>query len=156
VEGHWHAFDIQQSNGGRFGISWNTLQDHPLKPFTMYSDITGHSVVIPAGDYSWHQAIIEYQTNQSSRLWMNLRAPVGTYYNSGHYLGWVSNWGARLGARFATSVGWNRDQVILPYGSFTNDLVPWKISYSFTKFASLEGLLQYNKQASTFSSNIRF
>lgn len=31
-----------------------------------------------------------------------------------------------------------------------------KVSYSFTRFANLEGLLQYNRQAATFSSNIRF
>jgi hypothetical protein len=35
-------------------------------------------------------------------------------------------------------------------------LIPVKVSYSFTSLASLEGLLQYNSQASAFSSNIRF
>ena len=30
-----------------------------------------------------------------------------------------------------------------------------KISYAFTSSASLQGLIQYNKQASTLSSNIR-
>jgi hypothetical protein len=33
--------------------------------------------------------------------------------------------------------------------------VPLKVSYAFTSLASLQGLLQYNRQASTFSSNIR-
>ena len=45
--------------------------------------------------------------------------------------------------------------VKLPYGNFTSDLVPMKVGFSFTNFANLEGLLQYNSQASTFSSNIR-
>jgi hypothetical protein len=153
---HWHAFDIQQSNGGRFGVSWNVDHDNPKLPFTAYSGASGRKVVIPAGDYSWRTAIVEYQTNQSSRFWMNVRAPMGTYYNGGRYLGWTSNWGARFGARFATSLGWNRDRVRLPVGDFTNDLLPWKISYSLTKFASVQGLLQYNSQASTFSSNVRF
>lgn len=31
-----------------------------------------------------------------------------------------------------------------------------RASYSFTSLASVEGLLQYNSQASTFSSNVRF
>ena len=53
-------------------------------------------------------------------------------------------------------MGWNRDKVRLPFGNFTNDLIPVKVSYSFTKMASLQGLLQYNSQASTFSSNVRF
>ena len=59
----------------------------------------------------------------------------------------------RVGTRFTASVGWNRDNVRLQYGNFTNDLVPMKVSYSFTRFANLEGLLQYNRQAATFSSN---
>jgi hypothetical protein len=155
-DGHWHLFDIQQSNGGRFGISWNNSSDHPIKPFTTYSDVTGRTVVIPAGDYAWHQAIVEYQTDPSATLWMTLRAPVGTYYDDGHYVGWTSTYGARIGARFTTSVSWNRDKVHLPYGNFTNDLIPIKVGYSMTKFASVEGLLQYNSQASTFSSNLRF
>jgi hypothetical protein len=45
--------------------------------------------------------------------------------------------------------------VRLPVGGFRNDLLPIKVSYAFTSLASLQGLLQYNKQASTFSSNIR-
>jgi hypothetical protein len=61
-----------------------------------------------------------------------------------------------MGSRFTASLGWNRDKVKLPYGNFTNDLFPLKVSYSITTFASLEGLLQYNSQASMFSSNMRF
>ncbi len=38
---------------------------------------------------------------------------------------------------------------------FRNDLVPLKVSYAFTSLASVQGLMQYNRQASTFSSNIR-
>jgi hypothetical protein len=61
-----------------------------------------------------------------------------------------------MGARFISTIGWSRDRVRLPYGNFTTDLVPMKIGYSFSSLASLEGLLQYNSQASAFSSNIRF
>jgi hypothetical protein len=43
----------------------------------------------------------------------------------------------------------------LPGGTFRNDLVPLKVSYAFTSLASLQGLIQYNRQASALSSNIR-
>ena len=156
AQGHWHPFDIQQANGGRFGVSWNTEQDNPRLPFTVYSDTAGRTVVVPPGDYSWHQARIEFDTDPSANLWLSLRAPIGTYYNNGRYIGWESTCGARIGARFVATVGWLRDRVRLPYGNFTTDLIPMKISYSFTSLASVEGLLQYNSQASTFSSNVRF
>jgi hypothetical protein len=156
AQGHWHPFDIQRANGGRFGVSWNTEQDNPRVPFTLYEDTEGRTVVVPAGDYSWQFARIEFDTDPSAKFWMTVRAPVGQYYEGGHYYGWESTWGARVGARLITTIGWSRDRVTLPYGHFTTDLIPIKVGYSFTSLASVEGLLQYNSQSSTFSSNIRF
>ena len=37
----------------------------------------------------------------------------------------------------------------------SEDLLPVNVSYSFTSLASVQGLIQYNSQASTISSNIR-
>jgi hypothetical protein len=153
-DGHWHAFSIEQSNGGRFGYAINTAKDRPRRPFTAYSDVTGRTVVIPPGDYSWAQGMLELITNQSAPLSMTLRQLTGNYYN-GDYVGWQASVMMRAGAKIMTSIGWNRDKVSLPQGRFTNDLIPMKMSYSFTRLASVEGLLQYNSQASTFSSNIR-
>ena len=42
-----------------------------------------------------------------------------------------------------------------PAARFRNDLVPLKISYAFTSLANLQGLIQYNRQTSSISSNIR-
>jgi hypothetical protein len=156
AQGHWHAFDIQQANGGRFGVSWNTAQDNPRTPFTPYSDTEGRTVTVPPGDYSWQFARVEFDTDPSANMWMTLRSDLGGYYGDGHLYGWESTYGARIGARFIATVGWSRDRVTLPYGSFTSDLIPIKVGYSFTSLASLEGLLQYNSQSATFSSNIRF
>lgn len=156
ANGHWHFFEVMQSDGGRFGVSWNNDWDNPRTPFRLYRDTTGRSVVVPPGDYSWHQVRLEFNTDQSAPTWFDVRVPFGTYYTDGHYLGWDTTVGLRVGARFITTVGWSRDRVKLPYGNFTSDLVPMKVGFSFTNFANLEGLLQYNSQASTFSSNIRF
>jgi hypothetical protein len=154
-DAHLHFFDIMQSNGGRFGYAINTGLDRPRTPYRVYAGADGRNVVIPSGEYSWAQGSLEFQTNQSAPFYVNLRQLVGTYYD-GNLVGWESAFTGRAGTRFLASVGWNRSRVTLPHGDFTNDLVPMKISYSFTRFANLEGLLQYNSQASTFSSNIRF
>jgi hypothetical protein len=45
--------------------------------------------------------------------------------------------------------------VKLPVGSFKNDLLPLKVTYAFTSLANLQGLIQYNRQTSSISSNIR-
>ncbi len=152
--GHWHFFDIQTRTGARFGYLIETQQDRPRRPFTVYQDVTGRRVVIPAGEYAWARGVFEGHTNQSAPLSASLLHRVGGYYD-GDYHGWNLSIGLRAGARLLSEIGWNRDDITLPGGRFRNDLVPVRISYAFTSLASIQGLLQYNRQASTFSSNVR-
>ncbi len=63
---------------------------------------------------------------------------------------------ARVGAKFQASVGWRRDDVKLPAGDFTTDLIPVRFNYSFTPLMNIQALIQYNSQTSDISSNIRF
>ena len=61
----------------------------------------------------------------------------------------------RIGARITASLGWTRQDIELPGGSFVTDLVPVKASYAFTPLASISALVQYNGQTAQFSSNVR-
>jgi hypothetical protein len=153
-QGHWHFFDIQTRSGARFGYLFETGQDRPNRPFTIYQDVTGRRVVVPAGEYAWTRGVFEGHTNLSAPINVSLFHRVGSYYN-GDYHGWQVTIGLRAGARLLSELGWNRDDVTLPGGRFRNDLVPVKVSYAFTSLASVQGLIQYNRQASTISSNIR-
>jgi len=153
-QGHWHFFDIQTLSGARFGYVVITGQDRPRLPFIIYQDVTGRRVVVPAGQYGWAWGEFEGNTNQSAPISASLVHRIGNYYD-GDYQSWRLTIGLRAGARLLSELGWNRDNVTLAGGRFRNDLVPMKISYAFTSLASLQGLVQYNKQASTISSNIR-
>ncbi|HET9705099.1 MAG TPA: DUF5916 domain-containing protein [Vicinamibacterales bacterium] len=152
--GHWHFFDIMTRTGARFGYLIETQQDRPDRAFTVYQDVTGRRVVIPPGEYAWTRGVFEGHTNLSAPLSASLLHRIGGYYD-GDYHGWSLTVAMRAGARLLSEVSWNRDDITLPGGSFRNDLVPVKVSYAFTSLASLQGLIQYNRQASTFSSNIR-
>jgi hypothetical protein len=152
--GHWHVFEILPSRGGRLSWVMDLQQDRPRRAFPVYQDVTGRRVIIPAGEYAWYTAAVEYESDPSAPINMSLRTKTGTFYEGDHY-GWEAGLGLRLGARLLSSVGWNRDVISLPGGDFTNDLVPINISYSFSSQASLQGLIQYNSQTSTVSSNIR-
>lgn len=152
--GHWHFFDIQTRTGARFGYLFETQQDRPRREFAVYQDVTGRRVVIPPGAYAWTRGVFEGHTNLSAPVSASLFHRVGSYYN-GDYHGWSLTVAMRAGARLLSEVAWNRDDITLPGGQFRNDLVPVKVSYAFTSLASVQGLFQYNRQASTFSSNIR-
>ncbi|MGH2359210.1 MAG: hypothetical protein ACRDGM_01540, partial [bacterium] len=152
--GHWHFFDIIERSGARFGYDIDTQQDRPRRPFTVYEDVTGRRVVIPAGEYAWARGSFEGTTNPSAPVSVALVQRIGSYYD-GNYIEWRLTIGLRAGARLLSEIEWARDDVKLPVGSFKNDLIPFKISYAFTSLANLQGLIQYNRQASTISSNIR-
>ena len=153
-QGHWHFFDIQTLSGSRFGYVFITGQDRPRRPFTIYQDVTGRRVVVPAGEYAWTYGEFEGHTDLSDPISATLAHKVGAYYD-GDYHGWDLTVGLRAGARLLSELGWKRDDITLAGGRFRNDLVPMKVSYAFTSLASLQGLIQYNKQASSLSSNIR-
>jgi hypothetical protein len=152
--GHWHFFDIQTRSGARFGYLLDTQQDRPQRSFTVYQDVTGRRVVIPPGEYAWMRGVFEGHTNLSAPISASLLHRIGSYYD-GDYHGWSLTVGLRAGARLLSEIGWNRDDITLPGGKFRNDLVPVKVSYAFSNLASLQALVQYNRQASTFSSNLR-
>ena len=153
-QGHWHFFDISTRTGARFGYLFETQQDRPERPFTVYEDVRGRQVVIPPGEYAWTRGVFEGHTNLSAPISASLLHLIGSYYD-GDYHGWQLTIGLRAGARLLSELGWSHDDVTLPGGSFRNDLVPVKVSYAFTSLASLQGLIQYNRQTSTVSSNIR-
>ena len=151
---HVHFFEIQEQRGARFGYVIETSQDRPKQAFTVYQDVSGRRVVIPAGQYSWVYGMFEGNTDPSAPLNLSVRQRIGRYYD-GDYLAWQITLGMRSGARLLSEIGWDRDEIKLPGGSFKNDLVPIKVSYSFTSLANLQGLIQYNRQSSSISSNIR-
>ncbi len=150
---HIHPFEIQPKQGGRFGWFVNYNKDNPATPFQVFNR-DGRRVVIPAGEYSWLQNVFEYIHNPSARVSGNARYYFGDYYD-GDFKSIELNSDYRITPKATASVGWTRQNVDLPGGSFVNNLVPIKANYSFTTLMNVSALLQYNGQTGQFSSNIR-
>jgi hypothetical protein len=151
---HIHPFEIQPRQGGRFGWFFDYAKDVPLAPFTVYNR-DGRRVVIPAGSYGWGQHGFEYFHNPAQRVTGTIRYRIGHYYD-GDFNSVEINSDYRITPKAVASLGWTRQDIRLPAGSFVNNLVPVKGTYSFTTLANVSALLQYNGQTGQFSSNIRF
>jgi hypothetical protein len=151
--GHFHFFEIQPAQGGRFGTIVDRMQDRPIVPFTVFN-AGGRRVVIPPGLYTWNQFIAEYLHNPSAAVSGTMRWRKGGFYD-GDFNGVELDVNTRVGSRFVGGIGWTRQNIDLPGGSFHTDLIPVKLSYAFTTLASLQALVQYNNQSSLLSSNIR-
>lgn len=151
---HIHYFEIDPKQGGRFGTFFDYSQDSPLLPFTVYNR-DGKRVVIPPGQYGWGQHAAEFLHNPSARLTGSIRYRIGDYYD-GDFQAIELTSEYRITPKATASLGWTRQDIDLPGGSFINDLVPIKANYSFTTLSNLSALLQYNGQTGQFSSNVRF
>lgn len=150
---HVHPFEIQPRQGGRFGWFSDYAKDNPLTPFQVYNR-DGNRVVIPAGKYDWWQHALEYMHNPSARVTGTIRTRFGNYYD-GDFQSVELTSEFRITPKATASMGWTRQDIDLPYGSFVNNLVPIKANYSFTTLTNISALLQYNGQTGQFSSNIR-
>ncbi|HEX6217503.1 MAG TPA: hypothetical protein VFZ38_21875, partial [Vicinamibacterales bacterium] len=151
---HIHAFEIQPRQGGRFGWFVDYNKDNPTAPFTVFNR-DGNRVTIPAGNYAWPQHVFEYLHNPSARVTGTFRYRIGDYYD-GDFNGFEITSDYRITPKATASLGWTRQDIRLPYGSFVNNLVPLKGNYSFTTLINISALLQYNGQTGLFSSNVRF
>jgi hypothetical protein len=58
--------------------------------------------------------------------------------------------------RFEAQVTWNHNNVSLPSGDFSTEMVVTRLQYSFSNNMFLKGYLQYNSDLDQVSSNIRF
>ena len=152
--GHFHFFEIQPQVGGRFGARLDRMQDRPLTPFPIYLDPSGDSVIIPPGFYTWNEWTVEYYGNPSAPLFFNAVYTWGDFYD-GDLNRFDVSLNARVGAKIQASVGWRHDDIKLPGGDFTTDLVPVRFNYSFTPLMNIQALLQYNSQTADISSNVR-
>jgi hypothetical protein len=150
---HVHPFEIQPMQGGRFGWFFDVNKDNPIRPFQVYNR-DGKRVVIPVGEYTWTQHAFEYFHNPSSAVTGTVRFRVGEYYN-GDFNAVELTSDFRFTARVTASVGWTRQDISLPQGSFVANLVPVKTTIAFTNLASLSLLAQYNGQTGQYSANAR-
>ena len=150
---HFHFFEIQPKQGGRFGTFVDRNQDRPITPFVVFN-AGGQRVVIPPGLYTWYQISNEYLSDPSAMFATTLRWRTGGFYD-GDFAAYEMSFAYRPSARIQTSLGWTRQNIDMIYGNFHTDLVPVKVSYAFTTLANIQALVQYNNQTSQLSSNIR-
>jgi hypothetical protein len=151
---HIHPLEIQPKQGGRFGYFYDFNKDNPTAPFVVFNR-DGKRVAIPAGEYSWGQNALEYLHNPSARVTGQIRYRFGNYYDGDFHSTEISS-DYRITPQATASIGWTRQDIQLPGGSFINNLIPVKANYSFTTLINLSVLWQYNGQTGAVSSNVRF
>lgn len=141
---------IEWRNGYEIHTGVNVTREGVFEPFEIFP-----GVVVPIGRYDHAEAQIAGNTNLGAPISGNFNAIVGGLFG-GHRVTVTPSVAARMGETFNALLEWSYNDLDLPGGHFTTNLIRLRTSYSFTTRMFLQALVQYNDRANLWSSNLRF
>ncbi len=112
-------------------------------------------VTIAAGDYQYLIYELNFSTNQRRKIAGSGTFNWGDFYN-GQGKAYIGALNIKPNYHLTSSLTYTRNDVTLPNGSFTTDLVAARVLYAFTPRAFFNAFIQYNANTHQVSSNIRF
>ena len=110
---------------------------------------------IPVGDYWFDEFSVAFASDGSRVLSGSAAVRTGSFYDG-------DKDSYSLGVRFqpnyhfTADVSWDHDEITLPSGDFTTNLVNTRLLYAFNPRTFLNALIQYNNTVREIESNIRF
>jgi len=111
--------------------------------------------IIPIGDYDFNEFFVYFASDPSRMFGGNASVSTGGFFD-GDKDSYSLGFHLQPGYHFRADLTWSYDDVSLPSGDFTTQLVNTRLSYSFTPSVFLNALIQYNSTIKEISSNIRF
>ena len=112
-------------------------------------------VTIVPGDYKYLVYELNFSTNQRRKIAGSGTFNWGDFYN-GEGKAYTGALNLKPNFHMISSITYTRNDVVLPNGSFTTDLVGARFQYAFTPRAFFNAFIQYNATTHLVSSNIRF
>ncbi len=110
---------------------------------------------LPPGDYRFDEYYVSFVGDRSHRFTGSFRFGSGSFYD-GTRRSLLLGGEFQPGYRFKAALTWNRNDVRLPGGDFTTDLLGARIGFAFNTRHLVNALIQYNRDTAEISSNIRF
>lgn len=130
----------------------NFTKDGVIEAFEIVDGVT-----VQPGTYDHSEVQIVYFTNRSKPLSFRLNTTIGGRFG-GDRLALAPSIRYRIGETFRSELAlvYNDFDLPVPNGDFTANLARLRLSYSFTPKVQLQALIQYDDNADTIGTNIRF
>ena len=141
---------VEFQNGGRFSVAREFRFERLTEPFFIRP-----TQPIPIGDYPFSEYSLIFSTDQSRMFSSEVRLSTGDFFD-GERDSYRFRLRFRKDYRFLAQVTWAHDDINLPSGSFSTELVITRLDYSFSTNLFLKALIQYNSDLKQVDSNIRF
>jgi hypothetical protein len=145
IDQHWTF-----RQGHEFHTGMNLTHEGVTVPFEI-----SPGVIVPVGSYEHREAQLVAFTNEGAPVSARMRLTVGGFFGGSRVV-YTPTLRLRTSETFNTELNWSRNEIDLPGGKFTTNLIGSRTSYSFTPRIYLQALLQYNDRADLWSSNVRF
>ena len=144
------TMNFQDGGIVQVGVSDNT--EDLVSNFTISSR---RGIRIRPGRYEFNDHYASYRSNQSSRLAFTGRIAAGDFYD-GTKKTYQAGATSRFNEHLTVALNWTHNDIDLPAGAYTTDLVSTRVVYGFSTTQFLNALIQYNTDSSQWTSNIRF
>ena len=141
---------LEWRSGYEIHTGVNLSKEGVFEPFDIFP-----GVIVPPGKYEHQEAQIAANTNLAAPVSFNMNWIVGGLFG-GERMTMTPSVATRVGETFNALVEWSYNDLKLPGGNFTTNLVRFRTSYSFTTRMFFQALIQYNDRADLWSSNLRF
>jgi hypothetical protein len=144
------TYGMQFRDGGTLNARVNTTYERLDAPFSV-----GPGLRIEPGEYAFDGVSIDYRSDQSAMLAVSADMETGEYWTGTQR---VVGGGLRfrLNEHVAASANITRNIINLPQGRFAANLERFRLDWSFTPRMFLNAFVQYNGEADSWLSNIRF
>jgi hypothetical protein len=144
---------IQFWSGGSINFTRTQTFDRLINPLRIPSG--NPHVALLAGDYRYGDYKVSFNTGQSRAIGGNGSLSWGDFYG-GRRKALTGVLNLRPNYHLNVNLNYDRNQVTLPQGAFTTNLVGTRFTYAFTPRSFLNAFIQYNADTHQVSSNIRF
>jgi hypothetical protein len=145
IDSHWQFRDSTEIHTGM-----NLTLEGVRRPFEIFP-----GVIVPPGTYDHAEAQLVAMSNQGLPVSVSLRAVIGGFFG-GDRVQLNPSMRLRAGDALTADINYQRNDITLPGGEFTTNLVRTRISYSFSPRVFTQALIQYNDRADLWSMNFRF
>ena len=145
-----YALEVNFRDGSRVEMSTNPQLDVLEEPFRLRP-----AVVVPAGEYRWHEWRFVYNSDRSKLLSGSANVITGGFFGGARTT-------ATLGAtlllkpRLSTSLSYERNTLDLPWGKVRADLYILRGVYSMTPAMFVDALVQYQAETRRVLTTARF
>jgi hypothetical protein len=144
---------VSFQNGGSITFAAEDTFDRLARPLRIPSG--NPHVTIAPGDYDFLAYSARFGTGTSRKVILSGTYAWGDFYN-GDRKGMTGGLTLKPNYHLAVELNYERNDVRLPNGAFTTDLLRSRVTYAFSPRTVFRSFIQYNADTHQVSSNIRF